>query len=332
MPLAACWQPARRAPWQWSRPALRDWNWSRFLSSCLPVHRALSFTVHTRMKNYPQRTFTAPSTVDNAQGEQRNTASGGNKKRLGHTSKKRDHALTASRTALSPETAMASLKAAPAHQLPAQPRNVHKLIEGSLVGATLHSVDGTGHLVRAIVPQPARVTQAHRRVARLLGRETDLIVGGGVPQLPTSSTRKRQVAMQRHAHSQPSSSPGEPKSTAAVCDIHVTLSLFQTAGTHAMPCKDPRAIRPGWFHKPVGGVPSPSPVARIWCAGPGPAMRGLGGCLTNPPPFPFPVLNPWPASAGPRRRGVRVATAGNEAATTKQQAYLRPSRQQSCAQ
>ena len=111
MPLAACWQPARSAPWQWSRPALRDWNWSRFLSSCFPVHRALSFTVHARMKNYPQRTFTAPSTVDNAQGEQRNTASGGNKKRLGHTSKKRDHALTASRTALSPETAMASLKA-----------------------------------------------------------------------------------------------------------------------------------------------------------------------------------------------------------------------------
>ena len=213
-------------------PLSRDWNWSRFLSSCFPVHRALSFTVHARMKNYPQRTFTAPSTVDNAQGEQRNTASGGNKKRLGHTSKKRDHALTASRTALSPETAMASLKAAPAHQLPAQPRNVHKLIEGSLVGATLHSVDGTGHLVRAIVPQPARVTQAHRRVARLLGRETDLIVGGGVPQLPTSSTRKRQVAMQRHARSQPSSSPGEPKSTASLPSV-----------TSMSPCR---------FSKPLG--------------------------------------------------------------------------------
>ena len=87
------------------------------------------------------------------------------------------------------------------------------------MGAALHSVDGTGHLVRAIVPQPARVTQAHRRVARLLGRETDLIVGGGVPQLHTSSTRKRQVAMHRHARSRPSSSTGEPKSTTSLPSV-----------------------------------------------------------------------------------------------------------------
>lgn len=109
MLMAACLQPiqpARFAPWQRSGPA-RDWYWSRFLSSCSPVHIALSFTVRARMKIYPQRKLTAPSTVENAQGEQRNAASRGNKKRLGHTSNKCDHALTASPTALSPETAMA---------------------------------------------------------------------------------------------------------------------------------------------------------------------------------------------------------------------------------
>ena len=52
-----------------------------------------------------------------------------------------------------------------------------------LVSAALDSVDGAGNLVGAVVPEPTRVTEAHRLVAGLRRRQTDFVVGGGVPEL-----------------------------------------------------------------------------------------------------------------------------------------------------
>jgi len=51
------------------------------------------------------------------------------------------------------------------------------------VGAALDGVDGAGHLVLAVVPEPAGVTETHGLVEGLGGGETDLVVGSGVPKL-----------------------------------------------------------------------------------------------------------------------------------------------------
>ena len=58
-----------------------------------------------------------------------------------------------------------------------------RLIELLLVSAALDSVDGAGNLVGAVVPEPTRVTETHRLVAGLRRRQTDFVVGGGVPEL-----------------------------------------------------------------------------------------------------------------------------------------------------
>ncbi len=55
------------------------------------------------------------------------------------------------------------------------------------MGAALNGVNGTGNLVRAVVPQPAGVAQTHSLVAGLGGGQTDLVVGGGVPELPENA-------------------------------------------------------------------------------------------------------------------------------------------------
>lgn len=51
------------------------------------------------------------------------------------------------------------------------------------MGAALDGVDGAGHLVLAVVPEPAGVTETHGLVEGLGGGETDLVVGSGVPKL-----------------------------------------------------------------------------------------------------------------------------------------------------
>lgn len=71
-----------------------------------------------------------------------------------------------------------------------------RLIELLLVSAALDSVDGAGNLVGAVVPEPTRVTETHRLVAGLRRRQTDFVVGGGVPELLNT----RHISLFTHAN------------------------------------------------------------------------------------------------------------------------------------
>lgn len=51
--------------------------------------------------------------------------------------------------------------------------------------AALNGVDGSGNLVGTVGPHPVGVPQAHGHVPGLGSGETDLVVGGGVPDLST---------------------------------------------------------------------------------------------------------------------------------------------------